>query len=108
MGLCLQDDARSMRVPSFLPSFMRVLVVVLTALSLEGCALRGAPSYNLFGAFFPAWLLCAAIGALGSLGIRAVALAIGLDAAMPLKLVTYLAFAATLALSIWLLLFGID
>ena len=97
-----------MRVPSFLASFVRNLVVVLTALSLEGCALRGAPSYSLFGAFFPAWLLCAAIGALGSFGLRAVALAIGLDAAMPLKLVSYLAFGAVLALSIWLLLFGAD
>jgi hypothetical protein len=37
-----------------------------------------------------------------------VALASGLDAAMPLKLVTYLAFGAALALSIWLLLFGVD
>lgn len=34
---------------------------------LEGCGSRGAPSYVLFGAYFPRWLLSAVIGAAAAL-----------------------------------------
>jgi hypothetical protein len=29
-----------------------------------------APSFELFGAFFPAWMLCALIGIIGAAGTR--------------------------------------
>jgi hypothetical protein len=73
---------------------------------LAVCSLRGAPSYSLFGAFFPAWLLCATIGALGSIGLRSFVIAMGLEDAMPFKLLVYVAFAVGLALWLWLSLFG--
>ena len=72
---------------------------------LGGCGLEGAPSYSVFGAFFPAWLLCAGVGIAGSVGLRTVLLAAGLERTMPLKPLVYLAFATVLALSLWLLLF---
>jgi hypothetical protein len=78
----------------------------IAGLGLSGCSLRGAPSYSLFGAFFPAWLLCAAIGAVGSLGLRSFVIAVGLEDAMPFKLLVYVAFAVGLALWLWLSLFG--
>jgi hypothetical protein len=40
----------------------RIGVVAFVSLGLGGCALRGAPTYSIFGAFFPAWLLCAGLG----------------------------------------------
>jgi hypothetical protein len=61
---------------------------------------------SLFGAFFPAWLLCATIGALGSIGLRSFVIAMGLEDAMPFKLLVYVAFAVGLALWLWLSLFG--
>ena len=37
---------------------------------LTGC--RGAPSINLVGSFFPAWMLCVAFGVIGVLVLRRV------------------------------------
>ena len=47
------------------------LALVATCL-LAGCSLAGAPSLELFGAYFPAWLLCALLGTVGALGTAAV------------------------------------
>src|ERR1700742_4085306 len=48
-----------------------IRVCVLAALfSLGGCGEAGAPSLDLFGAFFPAWLLCAVLGIFVALGAR--------------------------------------
>jgi len=39
-------------------------------LSLGGCAEAGAPSFDIFGAFFPTRLLCAVLGIFVALGAR--------------------------------------
>jgi len=78
----------------------------IAGLGLSGCSLQGAPSYSLFGAFFPAWLLCATIGAVGSIGLRGLVIALGLEDALPFKLLVYVAFAVGVALWLWLSLFG--
>jgi hypothetical protein len=75
-------------------------------LGLTGCSLRGASSYSLFGAFFPAWLLCAGLGLLGAVLFRGLVIASGLEEAIPLRLMVYTAFAAGLAVWTWLGLFG--
>jgi hypothetical protein len=84
----------------------RCACLCIAGLGLSSCSLRGAPSYSLFGAFFPAWLLCGTIGALGSIGLRSFVIAMGLEDAMPFKLLVYVAFAVGLALWLWLSLFG--
>ena len=93
-------------------SWLQQVVVVngavtrlLAACLLGGCSLKGAPSYSIFGAFFTAWLLCAGIGIAGSIGLRSLFIATGLEAEMPFRPLMYFAFAAGLTLSIWLLLF---
>jgi hypothetical protein len=75
-------------------------------LGLGGCDLRGAPSYSIAGAFFPAWLLCAMIGILGSILLRTALIAADFEEAVPLKLLVYVAFALGLTLWLWLALFG--
>ncbi len=55
-------------------------------LGLSGCAVRGAPSFVLFGAFFPAWMFCAALGILAGIVARAVFVATGLAHVLPLQL----------------------
>jgi hypothetical protein len=95
------------RHASWLPDIAcKLACLCIAGLGLSGCSLRGAPSYSLFGAFFPAWLLCAAIGAVGSLGLRSFVIAVGLEDAVPFKLLVYVAFAVGLALWLWLSLFG--
>ena len=66
----------------------------------------GAPSFSLFGAFFPAWLLCAVFGLVSCFVLRGVLITIRLDEAVPLKFVVYLAVAVASALGSWLTLFG--
>lgn len=80
--------------------------VALVSLGLEACALRGAPSYSIFGAFFPAWLLCAGLGLLASILLRTVLIAADFEEALPFKLLVYVAFAIGVTLWLWLALFG--
>lgn len=80
--------------------------VTLISAGLAGCVLHGAPSYSLFGAFFPAWLLCAGLGLLASILLRAVLIAADFEEALPFKLLVYVAFAIGVTLWLWLALFG--
>ena len=54
--------------------------------TLSGCTVRGAPSYTLFGAYFPAWMFCAALGILVAILARVVFVATGLADVLPLQL----------------------
>ena len=73
---------------------------------LFGSAQRGAPSVSLFGAFFPAWLLCAAFGLIACFILRGALILVRFDDAVPMKLFVFLAFAVAIALGSWLVLFG--
>ena len=41
-------------------------LILIFACSLNACSTAGAPSFELFGAFFPAWLFCGLIGLVAS------------------------------------------
>jgi hypothetical protein len=60
--------------------------LLATALGLSGCAVQGAPSYTLFGAYFPAWMFCAAIGLVAAAVARAFFEATGLAYVLPFQL----------------------
>lgn len=66
----------------------------------------GAPTYSMFGAFFPAWLFCAVVGLVACFLLRGGMIAIRLHDAIPLKLFVYAAFAIVVALCLRLILFG--
>jgi malic enzyme len=85
---------------------LRTAFLLIGSIALSACDLRGAPSYSIFGAYFPAWLLCSAIGILGSVGLRAAVVASGLEDAIPMRLLVYVGFATAVALWLWLSLFG--
>lgn len=84
----------------------RALRMPLLPLALGGCAQRGAPSFPLFGAYFPAWMLCALLGILVAIGARAVFVATGLSAALPFQLFVCVATGLCFALLAWLLWFA--
>lgn len=88
------------------PGAARGALVGLVCIGLGGCALRGAPSYSIFGAYFPAWLLCAILGVFASILLRIVLIAAGVEEAVPFKLPVYAAFAVGSTLWLWLALFG--
>ena len=60
----------------------------------------GAPSFELFGAFFPAWMLCALFGVVGAATTRLVL------AALPFQLAVCTAIGVTVGVLLWTILCG--
>ena len=59
----------------------RAIAVSLAAIWLAGCA--RAPSFDILGSFFPAWLLCLAVGVLLAFAARWLMLSLGIVIAAP-------------------------
>jgi hypothetical protein len=81
-------------------------LIVLVSLSLGGCYTGGAPSFTLFGAFFPAWLLCGIVGIVGAVVARGAFVSSGLANTLPYQLAVCTAIGVITALLIWLIGFG--
>lgn len=61
---------------------------------------------DLFGSYFPAWMLCAAVGIVAAVVIRQVLAVAGINEYVVAPLLTYAVFAVSAALLTWLLWFG--
>src|ERR1700689_1120511 len=85
---------------------VRTGVLALPLLCLCGCSEVGAPSLDIFGAFFPAWLLCAVLGIFVALGARIVFAARNLTDVLPFQLPLCTSLGAIFPLLIWLPCFG--
>lgn len=79
-----------------------VPAIAALSLPLQGCALRGAPSYEIFGAYFPLWILSAVIGLVGALIVHRVFLATGWTQIVPFQLFVCVAAGLTVAVLFWL------
>jgi hypothetical protein len=77
---------------------------VATALPVAGC--NYAPTMDLFGSYFPAWMLCAALGIIAAIIIRQMLAVAGINAYVVAPLLTYAALALSAALLAWLVWFG--
>jgi hypothetical protein len=86
-----------------MPASATMLPLVLTT---GGCAPLGSPSLVLFGAYFPAWMLCALIGIGAALVARAALVTIGLDALLAFRLFSYTSIALIVGALGWLFCFG--
>ena len=85
---------------------MRRLPMLLLLFALVGCAHHGAPSFVLFGAYFPAWMLLALMGILVAIGARIVFVGSGLASIVPHQLFVCAAIGLVFAILAWLLWFG--
>ena len=72
-----------------------------SVLFLTGCS--SAPSRNILGSYFPSWMICALIGLVATVAIRALLAKTGIDAALPMPIVVYLAMATAFSLAVWLI-----
>ncbi|WP_448713535.1 YtcA family lipoprotein [Acetobacter indonesiensis] len=95
------DQFAGMRAP-----LLRPVGLFVTAALLNGCAAQGAPSFSVFGAYFPGWMLCGMIGVAVAVGLRVLFLACGMDALLSLRLFTYASLGVVAALLVWLVWFG--
>jgi hypothetical protein len=73
-------------------------------LAVSGCSY--SPTQDLFGSYFPAWMLCAAIGIVAAVIIRQILAVSSISNYVVAPLLTYSAFAVSAALLTWLLWFG--
>lgn len=76
-------------------------LIASSLLWLTGCS--SAPSRNILGSYFPSWMICALIGLVATVAIRALLAKTGIDAALPMPIVVYLAMATAFSLAIWLI-----
>ncbi len=81
---------------------LRAAAVLVPALPLAGCTSRGAPSYVLFGAYFPLWLVSAIIGIVGAIVAHRVFVATGWAATVPYQLAVCTAIGLVVAVIVWL------
>jgi hypothetical protein len=70
---------------------------------LSGC--RGAPSINLIGSFFPAWMLCVAFGVIGVLLLRRVFVRTGVEPHIGALPLVYFCLWVLITLVTWLFFF---
>jgi hypothetical protein len=83
-----------------------VLIAASLQLVLTSCSSAGAPSFALFGAFFPAWLLCGLTGFVGAVAARAVFAGSGLSNVLPYQLFVCTAIGVIFAIVAWFVWFG--
>jgi hypothetical protein len=78
-------------------SFPAMLLIV-------GCS--RAPSFNLLGSFFPAWILCGVLGILLAVAVRLFFVRIKLEPELKPLIVVYPCLAAFFTFTLWLLFFS--
>jgi hypothetical protein len=73
-------------------------------LLIAGCS--RAPSFNLLGSFFPAWILCGVIGILLAVAVRLFFVRIKLEQQLTPLILVYPCLAAFFTFTLWLLFFS--
>jgi len=87
--------------------FTKQSPLIASFILLDGCSFRGAPSFALFGAYFPGWMLCGLIGILTTIGVRILFVATDLANDLPYGLFVCTSIGLIVALLVWLLWFGL-
>jgi hypothetical protein len=82
------------------------LVLGQVAIALPVAACSYAPTMDLFGSYFPAWMLCAALGIGAAIIIRQILAVAGITDYVVAPLLTYAGLAVSATLLAWLLWFG--
>ena len=76
------------------------------AIALPVAACSYSPTMDLLGSYFPAWMLCAAVGIVAAVIVRQILAVAGINDYVVAPLLTYVALAVSATLLTWLLWFG--
>ena len=76
------------------------------AIALPVAACSYSPTQDLFGSFFPAWMLCAAVGIVATVIIRQILALAGISDYVVAPLLTYAGLAVSATLLAWLFWLG--
>ncbi len=82
----------------------KLVIVLCSSLSLTGCV--HAPSFNILGSYFPAWMLCVLIAIVLTVILRLLARHFAIEGRLEPLIVTYPCLAAFFSFTLWLLLFS--
>ena len=63
------------------------------------------PQLNLFGSFFPSWMLCALIGIVAAVIVRRILVRVGIDPYVGPRALVYPSLALLVTLVLWVSLF---
>ena len=85
-------------------TFLSLLTPVL--LGLQSCEFTVSPSLPFYGAYFPFWLFCAALGVLGSVLVRMLLIRLSVDEGIPFRTLVYISLACLIAFAIAATAFG--
>jgi len=73
-------------------------------MTATGCS--RAPSFNILGSFFPAWLLCGILGIVSTVIVRVLFVRTGFEKELSPLILVYPCMAAFFTFSIWLVFFS--
>ena len=83
----------------------RAVLLGILSCMLTSCSLAAAPAFELFGAYFPAWMLCALIGIVGAAGTRVVLTNTSFNDLVPFQFTVCTAVGVIVGLLFWVGLF---
>jgi len=86
------------------PGYLRIAAGLVAVIVVDGCST--SPAQNLFGSFFPAWMLSAATGIVSAVVMHQILRVSGINQYLIAPPLTYLCFAVAGTLLVWLLWFG--
>lgn len=81
----------------------RIAILCIPSLLLSGC--QQAPSFNVLGSYFPAWLFCLFVGMILTVVARAVLRKYDLGTALNPPLLMYSCLTALFTFALWLIFF---
>jgi hypothetical protein len=79
-------------------------LTLVEAFALLGC--QRAPSFSIFGSFFPVWIFCVVIGVIVAVLFHALFVRITLDGELQPAVLIYPCIAVSSAATLWLLFFS--
>jgi hypothetical protein len=82
----------------------RIVSLVVLAGLTSGCG--HAPSFNLLGSYFPAWLVCLPVAISLTVALRILVRRLGIEEYFRPEFLSYLATSAFLTFLLWLLFFN--
>ena len=78
--------------------------LLLVLVPLTGC--QTAPAFNIYGSYFPSWMLCVLVAILLAVVVRLVVKRLGVEEQMEPGIVTYPSLAAFFSFTLWLVFFN--
>lgn len=87
-------------------NLVRTLISIGLPTPLAGCSTGGAPSFIVFGAYFPGWGMCFLVGVMGALATRTALVLTRLADTFPFQLGICISSGLIIGVAAWLIWFG--